>query len=207
MLLEGDVGKLNKKQKEYLDEVYRSNKRMVELVNALFNVSSLELGTFVIEPKSTDICKLARDVIHEQKPQIDDRKIKFLFSCHKETAFIKADPKLLRMVIQNILSNSIKYTPPSGKIALSISLADTKNMQIKILDTGYGISKKQHSKIFTKLFRADNVREKDTDGTGLGLYIVKSIVEKSGGKIWFESPGENCGTIFYVTLPIKGISK
>jgi signal transduction histidine kinase len=111
------------------------------------------------------------------------------------------------MVIQNILSNSVKYTPEGGKIKLSIVLANTENILLKISDTGYGIPKKQHSQIFTKLFRADNVRDKDTDGTGLGLYIVKSIVEKSGGKIWFESPEENRGTTFYVTLPIKGMPK
>jgi signal transduction histidine kinase len=111
------------------------------------------------------------------------------------------------MVMQNILSNSVKYTPIGGKIGLAISLVDKKNIQIKVSDTGYGIPRKQHSKIFTKLFRADNVRENDTDGTGLGLYIVKSIVEKSGGKIWFESPHENRGTTFYVTLPIGGITK
>jgi two-component system sensor histidine kinase VicK len=207
MLLSGDIGELNAKQKIYLDEVYRSNKRMVELVNALLDVSSLELGTFVIEPKSTDICKLARDVIHEQKPQIDVRKIKFQFSCHKNSLFMQADPKLLRMVMQNILSNSVKYTLPGGKIQLSILLVDKKNIQIKVSDTGYGIPRKQHGKIFTKLFRADNVREKDTDGTGLGLYIVKSIVEKSRGRIWFESPEKNKGTTFYVTLPIDGIPK
>ena len=207
MLLAGDVGELNKKQKKYLDEVYHSNQRMVELVNALLDVSNLELGTFVIEPESTDICQLARSVINEQKPQIDIKKIKFLFSCKKGISFIQADPKLLRMVIQNILSNSVKYTPEGGKIKVSISLATKKDIQIKISDTGYGIPKKQHEKIFTKLFRADNVRDKDTDGTGLGLYIVKSVVEKSGGKIWFESPEENFGTTFYVILPIKGVSK
>ena len=207
MLLAGDVGALKKKQKKYLDEVYRSNQRMVELVNALLNVSSLELGTFVIEPESVDICKLALDVVNEQKPQINSRKIKFSFSCGKNVSFMRADPKLMRMVVQNILSNSVKYTPEGGHVRLSLSLADEKNIQIKISDTGYGIPKKQHDKIFSKLFRADNVRNKDTDGTGLGLYIVKSIVEKSGGKIWFESPVENRGTIFYVILPIKGVPK
>ncbi len=207
MLLAGDVGELNKKQKKYLDEVYRSNQRMVELVNALLDVSNLELGTFVIEPESTDICKLARSVVDEQKPQIDTRKIKFIFSCKKNILIIKADPKLLRMVIQNILSNSVKYTPEGGKIKLSISLVAKKNILLRISDTGYGIPKKQHGEIFTKLFRADNVRDKDTDGTGLGLYIVKSIVERSGGKIWFESPEENLGTNFYVSLPIRGVSK
>ncbi len=203
MLLEGDVGELNGKQKKYLDEVYRSNRRMVELVNALLDVSSLELGTFVIEPKSTDVCKLARDVIHEQKPQIDSKEIRFSLKCPRGISLMEADPKLMRMVIQNILSNSVKYTPPNGRIRLSISPIKGKNISIKISDSGYGIPKKQHDKIFTKLFRADNVRDKDTDGTGLGLYIVKSIVEKSGGKVWFTSAGENRGTAFYVTLPLE----
>ena len=221
MLLAGDVGELNEKQKKYLDEVYRSNQRMVELVNALLNVSSLELGTFAIEPKATDIIKLTKSVIDEQKPQIIAKRMKFSFSPSRNISPIQADPKLLRMVVQNILSNAIKYTPEGGKIKLFIKSVNKKNVLLKISDTGYGIPKNQQNKIFTKLFRADNVRDKDTDGTGLGLYIVKSIVEKSGGKIWFESSGEvagvrasrmiggkeNKGTTFYVELPLEGIQK
>jgi PAS domain S-box-containing protein len=209
MLLAGDAGELNRKQKKYLDEVYRSNQRMVELVNALLDVSSLELGTFVIEPKSTDICKLAQDVIHEQKSQIAAKKLSFSFLCKKRTVRMQVDPKHLRMVLQNLLSNAVKYTPEDGKIELSISLADKENVLLKISDTGYGIPKHQQDKIFTKLFRADNVRDKDTDGTGLGLYIVKSIVENSGGRVWFKSSGEeeNKGTVFYVTLPLDGVKK
>ena len=207
MLLAGDVGDLNPQQKKYLDEVYGSNQRMVELVNALLDVSRLELGTFVIEPEPTDICKLAEDVVDEQKLDITSKKIKFTFACDSYIPMIQADPKLLRMVMQNILSNAVKYTPSSGKVRFTISVSDSKDIKIIIADTGYGIPKNQHSKIFTKLFRADNVRDKDTNGTGLGLYIVKSIVENSGGKIWFESPKENHGTNFYVTLPIKGLSK
>lgn len=207
MLLAGDAGDLNEKQKKYLDEVYRSNQRMVELVNALLDVSSIELGTFVIEPEPTDICTLVENVIAEQKPQIDGKKIRFSFSCEKNIPLMQADPKLLRIVMQNILSNAVKYTPDGGKITLSITLTDKKNILLKIFDTGYGIPKNQHDKIFTKLFRADNVRDKDTDGTGLGLYIVKSIVDNSGGKVWFESPGvkENKGTTFYVSLPLNGL--
>jgi PAS domain S-box-containing protein len=205
MLLAGDVGELNEKQKKYLDEVYRSNQRMVELVNALLDVSSLELGTFVVEPELVDIIKLAQSVIDEQKPQIDSRKITFSFSFEKNIGVMKADPKHLRMVMQNILSNAVKYTPEGGKIDVSISLAEKGSILLKIIDTGYGIPKNQQDKIFTKLFRADNVRDKDTDGTGLGLYIVKSIVENSGGKVWFKSSGEgDKGTTFYVTLPLLG---
>ncbi len=209
MLLEGDVGELNGQQKKYLDEVYRSNQRMVELVNALLDVASLELGTFVIEPEATDICSLTESAIDEQRPQIDARKIRFSFSCAKNIPLMQADPKLLRMVMQNILSNAVKYTPEGGAITFTITLADKKNVLLKIADTGYGIPKNQQNMIFTKLFRADNVRDKDTDGTGLGLYIVKSIVENSGGKIWFRSDGgkENSGTTFYVTFPLSGTGK
>lgn len=207
MLLAGDVGDLNENQKKYLDEVYRSNQRMVELVNALLDVSSLELGTFVMEPESTDICALAQSVINEEQPEIFTKKIVFSFMCKKDVKLIQADPRLLRMVMQNILSNAVKYTPEGGKIDMSLSLVNSDNVILKIADTGYGIPKNQQDKIFTKLFRADNVRDKDTDGTGLGLYIVKSIVDNSGGKIWFKSSGagEDKGTTFYVTLPLDGI--
>ncbi|HUX80940.1 MAG TPA: HAMP domain-containing sensor histidine kinase, partial [Candidatus Paceibacterota bacterium] len=210
MLLEGDVGKLNDQQQKYLDEVYRSNQRMVELVNALLDVASLELGTFIIDPEPTDICKLMKDVIDEQQPQIDARKLRFSSSCTKSIPLMQADPKLLRMVMQNILSNSVKYTPEDGEIDFTITLTDNKkNILLKISDTGYGIPKNQQGNIFTKLFRADNVRDKDTDGTGLGLYIVKSIVKNSGGKIWFKSEGgvENVGTTFFVSLPLDGAEK
>ena len=220
MLLTEDMGHLNKKQKKYLGAVYSSNQRMVELVNALLDVSSLELGTFVIEPEQTDICKLTENVIHEQRPQIDAKKMVFSFSCDEKISLVQADPKLLHMVMQNILSNAVKYTPEGGKIDFSISLTDlpshktlkgqnTKNILLKISDTGYGIPKNQQDKIFTKLFRADNVLDKDTDGTGLGLYIVKSIVENSGGKVWFTSSEveKNKGTTFFVSLPFNEIEK
>ena len=206
MLLTGDVGKLNAEQKKYLDEVYRGNQRMVTLVNALLNVSRLELGTFVIEPKPTDMSKAVQDTIDEYKKQVDDKKIKLSRSLGKDIPVIPADPKLLHMIIENILSNSIKYTPEGGRIEVSLSLDNQKNVLLKISDTGYGIPKNQQDKIFTKLFRADNVREKDTEGTGLGLYIVKTIIDNSDGKIWFTSE-ENKGTTFFVTIPITGMKK
>lgn len=112
----------------------------------------------------------------------------------------------MRMVLQNLLSNAIKYTPEGGKVVISFSLDDTKNVILKISDTGYGIPKNQQNKIFTKLFRADNVIGKDTEGTGLGLYIARSIVEQAGGKLWFES-NENKGTTFYATLPLRKTKK
>ncbi|MBI3589208.1 MAG: PAS domain-containing protein [Candidatus Liptonbacteria bacterium] len=217
MLQSGDAGVLNDKQKKFLSEVYTGNKRMVTLVNALLNVSRLELGIFTVEPELTNVVELVQSVIDEQKQQINERRIRFSTAFEKDLPLIQADPKLLRMVVQNILSNAVKYTPEKGTINLGLRLikrgafvdkqkVNEDSIAIVVSDTGLGIPKNQQNQIFTKLFRADNVREKDTDGTGLGLYIVKSIVDHAGGKIWFESE-ENKGTTFYVILPISGMKK
>jgi PAS domain S-box-containing protein len=206
MLLTGDVGEVTPDQKRYLEEIYNGNQRMVDLVNTLLDVSRIELGTFFVESKPTDVVKLAQSVIDEQKLQIDEKHIVLSSSFEKDVPLIHTDPKLLRMVLQNLLSNAVKYTPDRGTIAISLSLDTKKNVLLKIADTGYGIPADQQDKIFTKLFRADNVIGKDTEGTGLGLYIAKSIIEQSGGKLWFESE-ENKGTIFYATLPLGKVKK
>lgn len=206
MLIAGDAGKLSAEQEKYLGEIYHGNQRMVELVNALLNVSRIEIGTLLVEPEPTNITLLVQNVIDEQKAQIDEKKIEVSFIPEKDIPLMQADPKLLRMVVQNLLSNAVKYTPEAGKIEISLSLNDKQEVTLKVADTGYGIPNNQQDKIFTKLFRADNAREKDTEGTGLGLYIVKSIVDNSGGQIRFESQ-ENKGTTFYVTLPTTGMKK
>lgn len=207
MLLAGDVGKLTPDQNKYLEEIYKGNKRMIALVNTLLNVSRLELGTSLVEPEPTDIIALAKNVVVEQKLKIEEKKLIITQKFSTAVPIFSADPKLLRMVFQNLLTNAINYTPEGGKITIEIALsAERSKILIKISDTGYGIPENQQDKIFTKLFRADNVRDKDTEGTGLGLYIVKSIIEDSKGKIWFESE-ENKGTTFFITLPLKGMKK
>ena len=174
-----------------------------ELVNALLNVSRLELGTFIIEPEVVDITGLANSVIDELKPQIEEKKLKFTKDYDKNLAKIKLDPKLIRIVFQNLLSNAVKYTCAKGKVNLEIRKSKS-HVNIIVSDSGIGVPKKQQAKLFTKLFRADNVQEVDADGTGLGLYIIKSILEASGGDISFEStPGK--GSIFTIQLPLSGM--
>ena len=205
MLLAGDAGKLKTEQQKFVEEIYTGNQRMVDLVNALLNVSRIELGTFAIEPEEVDLKKLAESVLEELTPLVQQNKLKVTFDYDQTLPIMILDPKLTRIIFQNLLSNAAKYTPEGGKIKLTVGKKG-RNVLIEVSDTGYGIPKEQQDRIFGKLFRADNVREKDTNGTGLGLYILKSIVENSKGKVWFTSE-ENKGTIFSVTLPLQGMKK
>lgn len=201
MLLDGDAGAINDEQKKYLQEIYDSNKRMTDLVNCLLNVSRIEMGTFMVNPTDIKIQEIADSLLQELAIQIETRQLKIIKEYEEDLPVIKADPNLIRIILQNILSNAVKYTAPEGFVKVEI-FTRPHDIMIKVEDNGYGIPKEQQEKIFNKLFRADNVKDKVTDGNGLGLYIAKSIVEQSGGKIWFESV-ENKGTTFFVTLPLK----
>ena len=206
MLLAGDVGELNKEQKEYLGLVYEGNQRMVALVNSLLNVSRVDLGTFAVEPEDVDLSIMADSVLGELVPDTTTKKLKIVRKYDKKLPLFKANSKLIRIVLQNLLTNAVKYTPEKGTITVTIEKSGTKNLLIEVKDTGYGIPEEQHNKIFTKLFRADNVRVKDSEGNGLGLYLVKAIVEEAKGKISFKSQ-ENKGATFSIILPLKGMKK
>lgn len=203
MLLAGDAGKLRTQQRNFVKEIYEGNQRMVKLVNSLLNVSRIELGTFGIEPEKVYIQNIAQTVIGELKPSIKTKKIQFILTIAKAIPKINLDTKLTSIILQNLLSNAIKYTPEKGQVRLTIK-KNTTNLLIEVKDTGYGIPEDQQNKIFTKLFRAENVQSKDTEGTGLGLYIVKNILDESGGSITFTSQ-ENKGTIFSVIIPLSGM--
>jgi PAS domain S-box-containing protein len=204
MLMDGDAGKLNKQQMEFLSEIYQGNKRMVALVNALLNVSRIDLGTFAVEPTPTKIVEIAESVIKELQSQIETKEQK-LVTDFDELPEMQLDVNLARIIFQNLISNAVKYTPEKGTVTVKVK-KDSDKVVITVADTGYGIPKEQQERIFQKLFRADNVREKEADGTGLGLYIVKAILDNSGGDIKFVSE-ENKGTTFTATLPITGMAK
>lgn len=205
MLLDGDAGKLTKEQQSYMKEIYEGNVRMAQLVNSLLNVSRIELGTLAIETEMTDFSSICDSVVKELALNIKKKEIQLTKEYEEKIPTINADPKLVRIIFQNLLTNAVKYTPEKGEIYIKITKKGT-DLLISVADNGYGIPEHQKNKIFTKLFRADNAREKETEGTGLGLYIVKLIIEAAKGKIWFESE-ENKGTTFYVLMPLAGMSK
>lgn len=212
MLLDGTLGKLNKGQSAQLQEIYDGNQRMIELVNSLLDVSRLDLGKLINKPEPTDMATLATGLEKELATSISGKNLSFNKNIAKALPPISADPKLLRMIVQNLLSNAVKYTPAKGRVSLVMRTATNSEvsgqrmpkepyMFISVADTGYGIPADQQSKIFQKLFRADNVQKLDVEGTGLGLYIVREVTIRLGGTVWFNSV-EGKGTTFYVLLPL-----
>lgn len=201
MLLAGKIGKLNHQQGEYLEEIFNASQRLVKLMNVLLNLSRIESGSFGVKLEPVELSEFADNALNELFPQIKNKKIKVEKKYGKKPLIISADSNVIRIVFQNLLSNAVKYVPKGGKLKISIKKQKSQAL-ISVSDNGYGIPKSQQAKIFSKFFRAKNIKEKDQDGTGLGLYIVKLVLEKSGGKIWFQSQ-ENKGTAFYVAIPLK----
>ncbi len=111
------------------------------------------------------------------------------------------DEEKIKLAINNLLNNAIRYTPPGGRVKIGLSYG-IKEIGFRIQDSGVGIPKNQQKRVFSRFFRGSNITKMKTEGTGLGLFITKNIIESHRGKIWFESE-ENKGTTFYFTLPIK----
>lgn len=205
LLLGGDAGPLKDQQKRYLERIDLANERLLALVNAMLNVSRAELGTLAIEPNPTYLPDIADAVIADLSPKMNEKKIRLTKSYDRLVPIIDLDSSLTHAIFQNLLSNAVKYTPDKGDITVKIEKQDP-DVLITVADTGFGIPKKQQSNVFEKLFRADNVKTKEIEGSGLGLYLVKTILDQTGGTIRFASE-ENKGTTFFVTLPLSGMKR
>lgn len=202
-LLSGVAGVLTPEQSKHISSVLQSSNRMIEMVNDLLNVSRIENDTLRVQPEDIDVCELATSVYEEQRHKAEERKLKFTLNCEPNMPHMSADKSLLRMVFQNLISNAIKYTPEGGTVTCDVELggAVKESLFVRVADTGIGIPKADQGRVFEKLHRASNAESLVTDGTGLGLYIIKMICKKVGGDVTFESV-EDKGTTFYASLPL-----
>jgi len=202
MLLDPKLGKLSDDQQTFAEEIQNGSNRMTELVNALLNVSRIELGNFAVDPKPISIATVLDNVLKDIQTLVKESNIALELDLEEAPDSYKADSNLLSMIFQNLITNAIKYTD-KGSVKVRV-YQKSKKLQIEVSDTGLGIPEDQQKNIFKKMFRASNVKRTDTTGTGLGLYLVKAIVEEVNGTIRFESQ-ENEGTTFFITMPLSGM--
>jgi signal transduction histidine kinase len=205
MLSDGLAGKLNEQQQSFLETTIAATKRMNDLISTLLNITRIEAGSIAIDPRPTELVPLIEDLMTEFTPEAERKSIGLRFGRPDDEIALFSDPLLIREVLSNLVSNAIKYTPEHGTVTVSLH---QKGSQIlcSVQDTGYGIPAASQQYIFTKFFRADNIIAQDVSGTGLGLYLTKTIVENLQGELWFDSQ-EDEGSIFYMSLPKEGIAK
>lgn len=201
MLLAADFGEMQDTQKAVLEQVYTSNQRIIALVNDLLNVSRIEQRRVQNNPTLTDIHDIIHGAIKEISELSSQKSVIVELRTDPSIPKIMIDQKRFREVIQNLLSNALKYSNSNGKVTITSAMV-YKHIQLSVADTGIGIPQKDQAQIFSKFFRAENAVLKGTEGTGLGLYVVKSFIEDWNGRVWFESR-EDLGTTFYLEIPVK----
>ena len=203
ILLKQRTGKLNKKQLDYLSEIHRSNERAIALVNDLLQVSRVESGKLHLDLVRVDLAALLEEVINSNRLSLEARNVTYHYEIvNGPLPPVRVDKTKIKRVLQNLFSNAVGYTPKGGRVDVVLKKA-TKDIICSISDSGVGIPASQQRLVFGKFFRGSNAVKIKPDGTGLGLFIAKSLVEAHKGKIWFESE-EGKGTVFHFSLPIEG---
>lgn len=206
MLMNGDAGPLSNDQKHFVSQIYESTDRMIDLVNLLLQIARVEAGRMRVEPVRTDFKTLSDSVAFSLQAQLNEKEQTVEVKTSGDPLpLIPMDQEVVWQVILNLLTNAIRYSPK--KSAISVFIADKGDvLEYAVKDSGIGIPANQQGRVFEKFFRADNAIKEIPEGSGLGLALVKSLVEEWDGKIWFESK-EGVGTIFYFTVPIEGVKR
>lgn len=201
-ILDGDMGVVTEQQREYLSKTFVSNEKMIALINDLLNTTRIEEGRYLYQPAPAQIKDTVESLVTWYQEEAKRRGIALQFE-HSNEEFPKVaiDEEKIRLALQNLVDNALRYTPQGGKVTVFLK-RDTQNIEISVKDTGIGIPLEQQPRLFEKFFRAENAKKTDSQGTGLGLYLTKNIIEAHGGKISFESQ-ENKGTTFTCTIPLS----
>ena len=202
MFLDGDFGSLSSEQQGFMKKAYENNDRMVLLVNEMLSLNHTEDSSITYTMRKEEIVSLIDETIFDFHGESFKKGIELIFLRPENSEiFTEYDKEKIRVVLQNLIENSIKYSTTGDRVFVGLK-KNGDEVEISIKDTGIGIPATEQPKIFEKFYRATNAKEKEEIGSGLGLYTIKQIVEHHKGKIWFESEPEK-GSTFYFTLPIS----
>lgn len=204
MLLDGDAGKLTDEQQKFVDRIYKGTDRMIALVNLLLQLARVEAGRLKIKPVPVDLKVITEGVALTLKAnfEIKSQKVEIRTKPFPLPA-VPMDQEIIWQIIQNLLSNASRYAHEKTTILVNIERKDSY-IEYAVKNWGIGVPEDQKPRIFEKFFRADNALSSVPEGSGLGLSLVKNLVEGWGGKIWFESE-VNKETTFYFTIPLSGV--
>jgi signal transduction histidine kinase len=203
MVLDGDAGKITEAQSRLLEEAFVSSERMVNLINDFLNMSRIQTGKFLIEKTPVDLSKVVKQEIDSLRPSAAARNLKFVFHAPKKFPLLYLDESKIRQVIMNFSDNALYYSRSDKPIIIGLSVEDSEIL-FTVKDSGIGVPKSEQAQLFTKFYRATNARKQRPDGTGVGLYLAKRVVDAHNGQIVFEST-EGKGSTFGFRLPIKPI--
>lgn len=204
MALAGKGGPLNEKQTFYLQRSYSSVDRLIKLVNDMLNISRIESGRLTVQMTPAHIEQLVRETIDEVGPRASELGVTIVFDKNDAAVpEVLADPDKIKEILYNLIGNSMKFTPKDGKISVSFAEKD-KMVEVAVKDTGSGIAQEDLQKLFQKfgILPGSYVTNQAVSGTGLGLYICRSLIELHGGKIWAASEGKGKGTTFTFSLKV-----
>ncbi|HEX7259491.1 MAG TPA: HAMP domain-containing sensor histidine kinase [Candidatus Saccharimonadia bacterium] len=193
------VKNLDDEARHYADEAYASTIRLRDLVNDMLSMARLESGNPEFTIDEVDIDGLVKNIVDMMSGVAAKSKVELSYQ-DKSVSKVMADEQYLRVILNNFVSNAIKYNRPGGKVVISHELKGDKLVTI-VADSGLGIPDPQKAHIFEKFFRIRDTDRKDIPGTGLGMYITKQYIEQMHGEVWFEST-HGKGTTFYFTLPV-----
>lgn len=199
MLLEGDAGEIKVGQYDFIDEAFKGSNKMVALISDLLNISRMSTGKFFIDPKEIDMKALINDEVHQLADPARQKGLYLKFEHPKVMPIVEADENKIRQVIMNFIDNAIYYTNGGGITVKA--MANSHDFVFEVHDTGIGVPSEVQSKLFTKFYRADNAKKLRPDGSGLGLYLAKRVIEDHGGEIIFRSSSK--GSVFGFRIPIK----
>lgn len=199
-LQDGIAGELNERQKDYLERMNKNTNRLTSLINDLLDISRIESGKMKIDLASLCLPKLIEDVIRGLRPIAAEKDLKITLNPFDGKGEIQGDREKLEQVITNLLDNAIKFTPHGGHITIILG-QDHRFIKTSIRDTGIGIPKEDRLRIFERFYRNEHESPTQTKRTGLGLFIVKTLIKMHGGEIWIESEAGR-GSEFSFTLPL-----
>ncbi len=200
LLLSKFPGGLSEKQQLLIGQIAHSSQKMARLVGDLLDVAHIDQGKLALNKEQINLCDIINEAVMNQRPLASAAEIELKYLGSAVPLEVLVDRRRIVVVLDNLISNAIKYTGEKGRVEILLEKKD-ELVQVCIRDNGVGIPRNEQTDIFKKFFRSNNKMKNNTEGTGLGLYIAKNIIEQSGGKLWFQSI-ENTGSEFFFSLPL-----